>query len=156
MLKILCAVAALVLAGCVQTVAIDVPFSEAEHAYAIAAGRSTVSGQAFMRRNDGIVVYAAGSPVLLLPRTAYTNEIYRKATSATFGVNFTNMDQRLAKYSRKTTANGEGRFSFAGIPNGSYFVMTEVRLMAGDKPQGGDLVHIADVNGQNVDVIMSR
>jgi hypothetical protein len=148
---------AVALSGCVQSVNITTPFNPAEHAYAAQAGRATVAGQAFMRRNDGIVVYAAGSPVLLLPYTSYTREIFAAAGNTYGNVQFENGDQRLRDYSKMTQANGEGRFTFSGIPDGQYYLITRVTWMAGDWQQGGDLTQVVTVsNGQSVDVILTR
>ncbi len=143
------------LSGCVQTVQMQTPFDPAQHEFANKKGTATIAGQAFMRRNDGIVVYAAGSAVYLLPQTAYTQEIISKA--AAYGsLNITNADQRLALYIKRTQANGEGRFSFTGVPDGSYIVGTNVNWMAGDYQQGGDLMQVVTVSGgKSVDVILT-
>lgn len=144
-------------AGCVQTVTLQTPFDPAQHEYAMKPGKATVAGQAFMRRNDGIVVYAAGSPVYLLPDTAYTREIYSKGTNSYGPINLANADQRLVAYSRKGQADGEGRFSFAGVPDGGYLIVTGVTWMAGDSRQGGDLTQWVTVaGGQDVNAIISR
>lgn len=148
---------AISLTGCVQTATIDTPFNEASVQYASGQGSATVTGQGFMRRRDGVVVYAAGSPVALAPKVAYTEEAMNKAMAAPFGVNFTNSDPRLKKYVKKTQANGEGRFTFNNVPNGSYYACTRVTWMAGDNSQGGELCETVNVsNGQNVDVILTR
>lgn len=70
--SIFASVVALVFAaGCVLTYTVKTPFNPAEHEYAAKPGKAVVSGQAFLRRNDGMVVYAAGSRAYLLPNTAY-------------------------------------------------------------------------------------
>ncbi|QNQ39382.1 hypothetical protein [Brucella intermedia] len=148
---------AVLLAGCVQTANIDTPFTENSFQYILRQGQATVSGQGFMRRRDGMVVYAAGSPVVLVPKVPYTEEAFNKAQAAPFGVNFTNSDPRLKKYIRTTQANGEGRFSFSNVPDGSYYVVTKVQWMAGDVGQGGELSQAIHVSGgRNVDVILTR
>lgn len=143
--------------GCVQTYTIQTPFDPAEHAYAAKPGRAVVSGQAFLRRNDGMVVYAAGSRVYLLPNTSYVREIAATASGAFGNARLANGDQRLVQYSKVTQANGEGRFSFLGVPDGSYLVVTNVVWMAGNYTQGGDITQLVTVsNGQNVDIVMTR
>lgn len=145
------------LTGCVQAVQIQTQFDPLQHEYANKKGTAVVNGQAFMRRNDGIVVYAAGSPVYLMPSTPYTQEMYTKAAAAYMPVNITNADQRLAQYIRRSQANGEGRFSFSGVPDGSYILVTTVNWMAGDSQQGGDLTQLITVSdGKSLDVIMTR
>lgn len=156
-LKYLVVVALLALAGCVQTAELDTSFNPTEHSYALAAGRATVAGQAFLRRNDGVVVYGAGGVVLLLPWTAYTREVVQRQQSSTFGVNITNMDDRLSKYVRQTQADGEGRFVFTGVPDGAYLVSAVVTWMAGDARQGGEVSKIVQVRGgESVNVIVTR
>ncbi|QJX06176.1 MULTISPECIES: hypothetical protein [Rhizobium] len=155
--KFLAVVIAAILAGCVQSVTVKTQFNPAEHEFASKPGKAVVSGQAFMRRNDGIVVYAAGSPVYLLPNTSYVREIASYGGLTSGNAQLTNGDRRLVQYSKVSQANGEGRFSFSGISDGSYLVVTGVTWMAGDYRQGGDLMQaIAVSNGQNVDVIMAR
>lgn len=147
----------LIFSGCVQTVSLTTPFNPAEHAFAKKPGSATISAQAFMRRNDGVVVYAAGSPAYLLPDTSYTREIYNKASTTYLPVNLTNADHRLVDYSRQTQANGEGRFAFSNIPEGRYLIVTGVSWMAGNYRQGGDLTQYVEVRGgKNVDVIVTR
>ncbi|WP_156381210.1 hypothetical protein [Aminobacter sp. DSM 101952] len=143
--------------GCVQQIPIQTQFNNAEHEFANKPGKATISGQAFMRRNDGVVVYAAGSPVYLTPQTPYTMEAFNRSASATGPVVFTNPDARLKDYTRVTQTNGEGRFTFSGVPDGPFIVATTVHWMAGDMRQGGDLTKLFVVtNGQGHDIIMTR
>lgn len=145
------------LAGCVQTATISTPFNPVEHEFAARHGAATISGQAFFRRNDGVVVYAAGSPVLLLPATGYVQEIVAKGSNPYAQTNFTNADQRLGQYIKKGQANGEGRFTFSGLSAGNYLVVTNVTWMAGNVPQGGDLTaYVTVADGQSVETILTR
>ncbi|UVC08972.1 carboxypeptidase regulatory-like domain-containing protein [Rhizobium sp. TH2] len=148
------------LAGCVATPKIDAVFDPNEAAFINQPGTATITGQAFMRRNDGVVVYAAGSEVRLLPKTKYADAriaaLYR-------GTKFNNIvgapketDPRYFALSKTTKADGEGRFTFANIPDGSYYVVTTVTWMAGDWSQGGNIMETATVSGgEPVNVIMS-
>lgn len=156
-LKLVAIALLLFVAGCVQNVNIDTPFNPEIHAFAVKPGKATISGQAFFRRQDGMVVYAAGSPVLLLPATAYTREMFAKGSNTYAQVNFQNADKRLAEYIKKAQANGEGRFTFGGIADGDYLIVTRVTWMAGDSSQGGDLTQFVTVSsGQNVETILTR
>lgn len=145
------------LSACVQSVKVQTPFNPAEHEFAAKPGSAAVTGQAFMRRNDGIVVYAAGSRVMLLPASSYVREIYDASQRIYGAAKVDNLDPRLVQYTKLTQANGEGRFSFAGVPDGQYLIATNVVWMAGDWQQGGDLTRFVTVaNGQDVDAILTR
>lgn len=145
------------MAACVQTVTVQTPFNPTDHEFASKPGQATVSGQAFMRRNDGIVVYAAGSRVMLLPASSYVREIYDASQKIYGATTVENLDPRLLHYTKLAQANGEGRFSFSGVPDGNYLIATQVVWMAGDLRQGGDLTTFVTVaNGQSVDAILTR
>ncbi|PTV73377.1 hypothetical protein [Agrobacterium pusense] len=151
------ALAALTLASCVQSVTVKTPFNPAEHEFAAKPGKAAVSAQAFMRRNDGMVVYAAGSNAMLLPASNYVRELYDTSQKVYGAPTVANLDIRLKDYTKIAQANGEGRFSFHGVPDGEYLVVTNVNWRAGDNTQGGDLTKFITVtNGQNVDVILTR
>ncbi|MCX5494667.1 hypothetical protein OSH11_08130 [Kaistia dalseonensis] len=133
------------------------PFNPSEHDYAKGKGDSVISGRAFMRSSYGGVVYASGSTVYLLPDTSYTREIYNKGSRAYGPVNISNGDGRLLQYFRTTLADGAGRFTFSGIPAGSYLIVTEILWMADGRRQGGDVMKFVSVSaGQKVDVVLSR
>ncbi|MEO9612600.1 MAG: hypothetical protein ABJG86_09895 [Nitratireductor sp.] len=153
--KIASVILSLMLAGCVQTAEITTPFHEPDYAYALQPGTAEVSGQAFLRRNDGVVVYGAGGIVLLIPSTPYTREISSRGTAAP--VSFTNFDERLAKYVKRAQADGEGRFKFSGVPDGEYIASASVTWMAGRYRQGGEINKtIVIEDGKSVDVILTR
>lgn len=148
------------------TATLRTAFDPAEAAYVNETGKGVVRGQAFLRRNDGIVVYAAGSEVLLIPATRYARErmhsIYqgRHYVSALGGKTFENDDPRYYGYMRKTVADGEGRFEFAGVAPGGYFLMTSVYWSPDPNsifPEGGGLMYEAIVTegGDPVTIIMS-
>jgi hypothetical protein len=118
---------AITLAGCVaQKVTLSTTFNPAEAEYINAKGKAQVAGQLFLRRNDGVVVYGAGSEVRLYPATSYARErmtiIYgaRKMSSGTRPVEFSDENPDYRRLSRVAKANGEGRFVFADVaPEGT-------------------------------------
>ncbi|MEO1989626.1 MAG: carboxypeptidase-like regulatory domain-containing protein [Martelella sp.] len=151
----------LALSGCVSVPEPKSPFDAQEAAFIHKQGDNTISGQAFLRRNDGVVVYAAGSEVSLIPKTAYAKE---RLDAIYMGGNiqsnpYIQLPPEPAGYleaMRKVTADGEGRFTFRNVANGSYYVVTTVEWLAGYSPQGGALRTAVDVTGgQTVDVIMT-
>lgn len=152
--------AAAFLQSCVSAPTIVSSFDATEAAFIKAQGSGAISGQAFLRRNDGMVVYAAGSDVILIPRTTYAaermNALYR-------GGKFNNMvpdpattDPQYVAMTKRVRADGEGRFRFENVADGDYYVVTRVLWIVGNSPQGGSLMETASVRGgQAVDLIMT-
>lgn len=138
------------LAGCASTATLMNNFSAQEAAFINTQGKATVTGQAFLRRNDGMVVYGAGSQVILIPKTTYSSErmaaIYKGAHISYFPLTFKNDDPNYQNYARKTVANGEGRFKFENVAPGSYYVVTNVTWMV-EYVQGGSLMAEVTVVG---------
>ncbi|HEY6633064.1 MAG TPA: hypothetical protein VIZ90_16560 [Rhizobiaceae bacterium] len=150
----------LALAGCVAAPEIKSTFNPAEAEHITRQGTATIAGQAFLRRNDGVVVYGAGSETVLVPASTYARErvaaLYRGGKVNSFVPPPKNTDPRYEQMARRTKNDGEGRFTFDQVADGDYFVMTTVTWMAGDWRQGGNLMEpVAVRNGQNVNLIMT-
>lgn len=150
--------------GC-ASVAVNSTFDPNAAAYINQQGTNTITGQAFLRRNDGMVVYGAGSEVELIPVTAYTQArvaaIFKGGKFAypdafTGGqVTVKDEDPQFAKFVRKAVANGEGRFTFEGVADGSYYITVPVVWMV-QAYQGGTLLGEATVSGgQKIEVIIN-
>jgi hypothetical protein len=153
------ALAALCLSACTSST-LTTSFNASEAAFINKQGTATITGQGFLRRNDGVVVYAAGSEVRLVPQTPYSNErfrsIYGAAKQSYFGGTFKNDTPEYYDYTRTTVADGEGRFTFSNVSAGSYYLTTSVVWMAGYSRQGGAIMERVTVqNGQSVNVVMS-
>jgi hypothetical protein len=138
------------------------PFSPAEVSFIKKPGAATITGQAFLRRNDGIVIYGAGSEVDLVPKSTYSDERIRKVYGAgkeadgtvLFGTPsiFKDADPAYADYTLKTVADGEGKFTFTKVAAGAYYVISTVTWMA-EYQQGGSLmtpVTVTDKQTQQV------
>jgi hypothetical protein len=83
-----------------------------------------VEGQAFLHIRDE-VRYGAGSEVYLSPVTSYSKEWWSQATVR--DVKFSSgPDARASKYTKLAIADLDGRFSFAELPAGDYFVVSSV------------------------------
>jgi hypothetical protein len=151
---------AVLLAACTTVGTLNSTFDPNAAAFVKAQGKGTITGQAFLRRNDGIVVYGAGSDVILVPKTAYSDErfaqIYGSGKVSMFGRTFKNDDPTYYEFSRKTVADGEGRFVFDGVADGQYYLTTNVVWMVQYAQQGGALMERVTIkDGQPVTVIMS-
>lgn len=147
------------LSSCVTAPEPKVPFNAQEAAFIHKQGNNTITGQAFLRRNDGVVVYAAGSDVYLIPKTPYSTErlnaIYQGGKLNTY-MKSPASPPGYEEAMRSTKADGEGRFTFDRVSNGSYFITTSVVWMAGYSPQGGTIRETVSVSGgKSVDIIMT-
>ncbi|RYG57587.1 MAG: carboxypeptidase regulatory-like domain-containing protein [Alphaproteobacteria bacterium] len=151
--------AALLLAAC-SPVTLKSSFNAADASFINQTGTGAITGQAFLRRNDGMVVYAAGSEVSLVPKTPYSDErfasIYGAGKLSYFGASFKNDTADYYNYTRKTIADGEGRFTFTDLAAGSYYLTTTVTWTVQYAQQGGALMERVTVTGgQTSNVIMS-
>lgn len=154
---VLCAA---LLTGCVATPQIQSTFNPAEAAFIHKPGRGSITGQAFLRRNDGVVVYAAGSDVFLVPKTTYSTEriqvLYAGSKFAPIWRQNAPAPTEYGNYVRQTKADGEGRFSFSSLADGDYYMSTTVYWFAGNNQQGGHLLEAVTIRGGNaVNVIMT-
>jgi len=95
-------------------------------------GRARISGQAFIRRNNGELLRAVGTDVALIPRTAYADEriaaLYGDRNQLRWGAQVPETDPRYTQYMRKTVASSGGSFSFDHVADGAYYVVAMLHL----------------------------
>jgi len=117
--------AALSLCSCAAPlVSRQVPFHEADFAWAGRTGSGSVSGQVFVTMTDHTMKIGSNVTLVLLPVNAYTTEsIQRKYLG---GENLADGDPRYDKYVHAAQADDQGYFAFHQIPPGDYFVGTNV------------------------------
>lgn len=135
-------------------------FDPGEYAPYDRPGTSVVEGQAILRTRGGEVRYGVGSEVSLTPVTSYSKEWWSQAIVR--DVEFSSgADSRAAKYTKVAVADGEGRFSFAELPAGDYFVVSSVswEVPGKDGPIStgsrlGQQVHVGP--GERVTVVLSE
>jgi len=141
----------MLLASCAPPVVkLDATFNPEEAKFIKATGKSSITGQLFLRRNDGIVVYGAGSQIFLIPSTTYSRErmskIYgtAKLRLAYFIPTFEGDDPLYREYTKATKADGQGRFEFSNLSAGAYYIVGPVTWCApsryGCDTQGGSLM----------------
>ena len=134
---------------------IATPFVEADFAPYGGSGNASIMGRAFMVRRDGEVVPAAGQQVVLVPWNAYTREIRAAAEAGYQGL--ANRDARYSRYRRTTTADGDGRFAFSGLPGGDWSLMTSVFWQEAGQRLGDFLYeNVRVAPGGRADVTVSR
>jgi hypothetical protein len=126
----------------------QVKFDPAEAAYINETGNTTINGQGFQKRKDGVVVYAAGSDVALIPTSAYAinrvDQIFKEQKSVNInevnGKFFEVTEPEYVKYQKIVKADNKGRFTFNNVATGNYFIVTTITWNAGDKAQASALV----------------
>lgn len=131
------------LSACVQTKELKTSFNPAEAAFINQKGNSRIDGQIFLRRNDGVVVFGAGSKVTLVPDSTYARErmrhIYGTRNISQGQVNVDSAPIDYVTYTKQTVADAEGKFSFPDLVAGTYYVVGSVIWRVGNSPQGGSL-----------------
>ena len=127
-------------------------------AWFLKKGEGSISGQAFMRRMDGIVIYAAGSRVYLYPNTAYFSELAECHNRNISNWRIKGVENGPQNYCKDTQANGEGRFHFDNLPAGDYIIETEVQWGSSSVGiQGGQLWGTVIVqNGTSSEIILTQ
>jgi hypothetical protein len=136
-----------ILSSCV-TLDSQAKFDSAEAAYINETGNTTINGRSFITRKDGVVVYAAGSDIALIPTSAYAinrvGQIFKEQKSVNInevnGKFFEVSEPEYVKFQKIVKADDQGRFTFKNIATGNYFVFTTITWNAGDKAQASALV----------------
>jgi hypothetical protein len=157
----------LLLAACNSAPAPTARFDPAEAAFLDKPGNTTIRGQAFLPDPTGQVAvrYAAGEVVRLIPATSYARArlgYYFKGEKFAPAVSIpaNDPDPDYLARQRVTKADPRGRFEFANVPPGRYFLSTQVIWKAENKylPDGGLIYEEATVTGaetEPVEVIVS-
>jgi hypothetical protein len=113
-------------------VQIQTKFDYSEHEPYAKPGENGISGQAFLTRQGDSVVTCAGSRVLLLPATSYFREMFwHMIVAGSEPEPPKNPYPSLKSMIRRTECDAQGNFSFSGIPDGTWFVLTQVKARDG-------------------------
>jgi hypothetical protein len=132
-------------------------FNEQEYAQYAYAGTGTISGQVVVRGEGGQTRPAEGSQVSLNPVTSYSTEWWNRTVVG--GLNLRSADEREQKYLRTANTDAEGRFAFADLPRGEYFVVAALNTGTAASPGGpssslvGQRVHLTE--GGKVDLVLN-
>jgi hypothetical protein len=118
-----------ILAAC-QTARVEIPFDPTAAAYVLQTGTGRIEGEAFVRRDFGRIVTAAGERVYLIPATTYTLERFDKMFSgdrrAYWGTSIEETPPEYERYRREAKVDMRGRFVFDDLAPGRYIVATRV------------------------------
>lgn len=126
--------AVMALAGCSGPIGpaahLDAPFDAKAAEYALKSGTGRVEGQAFLRRDYGRLVTAAGERVILLPATAYATERFDRMFGGDrrsyFGNSVEDPPPEYLRYRRETKVDMGGKFAFENLAPGRYILATRV------------------------------
>lgn len=134
-------------AACAPQYEMKNSFDPAEAAFATKPGRTTVTGQAFLRQRGGGVVTCAGEGVALMPSIKYTDEMIQRSFGSTTGglagafAPYPAKDAvpQLEKVTKKAQCDANGNFSFPNVAPGAYWAMSKVTWTVGNNiiPEGG-------------------
>ena len=159
---------ALVLAGCasnLRTVQLQQDF-DVEAARRLAQpGINIVEGSALIRQQDGDVVTCAGLPVLLVPKTAYSEErmyaLYGNTVKGFMSVDQTEIafmpdHPGYSQHIKSVLCDAQGYFKFDDVADGDFYLVSKIVWQAGKHPQGGSLMQAVGVRaGQTEKVVLS-
>ena len=111
-------------------------FDVAEAAYIHETGEGTVEGRVFVRLWSGEEVPCTESPVLLVPQTTLSRErmayLYGgtdepgRRRHARNGAKLEAPDPQYWDYMRESSCDDQGRFRFAGVADGGYYVVGSI------------------------------
>lgn len=99
-------------------------FNEAEYAPFGEPGTGSIAGQAFLKTRSGDVKLCAGEQVILNPQTSYSTEWFNVSILQERAI--ATGDPRAQQFTRFAIADGDGRFRFAGLPSGDYYLVCRV------------------------------
>jgi hypothetical protein len=108
-------------------------FDYSEHEPYAQPGGNGISGRAYLtpQGNDGQVT-CAGSRVLLLPATSYFREMFwHMIVAGSEPEPPKRAYPSLKNMIRRTECNTQGNFSFSEVPDGNWFVLTQVNAKRG-------------------------
>jgi len=126
-------IAVSVMASCMaacQSARVQSRFDAKAAEYVLKSGTGRIDGQAFLKRDYGRLVTAAGERVFLLPATAYTMERFDRMFGgdrrAYFGTEIEDTPPEYYRYRRETKVDMTGKFSFEDVAPVPYIVATRV------------------------------
>jgi hypothetical protein len=121
----------------------DTQFRAGDFAWSKAAGKNSLAGQ--VTYHAGAVRYGcSGSPVVLTPETPWSRKrigvLYQSTERAALPIDDVRSRSDAAPpgnsepYVRKATCDGASHFSFAGLPDGVWYVVVPAKPVGGNGP----------------------
>lgn len=127
-------VALFTIMGCASRAPLNLPpLDEAEYQKYTVPGTAKIAGSAFLVTRGGDIKRGAARQVFLIPETSFLNARMNAKDDyyTTFEwLGFSNTDDntiaRAWRHTRISVADVDGKFSFANVPSGKYFVETQL------------------------------
>lgn len=136
-----------------QPTQIAAPFDENTHRPYLAQGAATIAGQGFMRQQGGGTVTCAGSPVYLLPATAFFDEAIKIFKSGGTPSSAERLDPEFKPIVKQTQCDAQGNFKFSNVAPAQWTVITRVAWKAGIYDEGGFVAKKIDVGVDSQDSV---
>jgi hypothetical protein len=117
-----------------------VDFNEQEYEPYDKTGDNEIVVQGLSRTQGGNIKLSAGNLVFLSPATSYSDqyvEVIIKAAKGNYVGLKDKADKRVNNYIRSGTCDGNGSYIFHGLPDGNYYVYTQVDWSVDGLTQGG-------------------
>jgi hypothetical protein len=118
-------------------------------------GKAKIEGHAFVRRPDNAVENAVGQTVRLIPVTPYSETRFAqfyggKRFLPAWQIPKIEADPEYASYTRTTTSESNGRFTFESVAPGKYYIATQImwRPKGNLFQEGGALWDLVIVTGK--------
>lgn len=109
---------------------INAAFDASSAAYVLKPGKGQIDGQAFLKRDYGRLVTAAGERVFLVPATAYAverfSQMFGGENRAYYGNDVSPPPEEYYRFRRETKVDMSGRFTFEKLAAGRYIVATRI------------------------------
>jgi hypothetical protein len=126
--------ASLAIGGCASRAPVNLPpLDEAEYRPFAVAGNSKVVGNVFLVTKGGDIKKGAARQVFLIPETTFLKARMNVEDNwySTFDwLGFSGTDQdtiaRAWRHTRIAVADVDGKFAFANVPSGKYFVESQL------------------------------
>ena len=147
----------LITAGLTATAALaeEPAFDAKAAAFIHKEGKTTIEGHAFLRRPDNVPENAVGQTVRLVPVTPYSEARFAqfyggKRFLSAWQMPKMEADPEYASYTRTTTSDSNGRFTFEHVAPGKYYIATQImwRPKGTLFQEGGALWDMVTVTGK--------
>lgn len=116
--------------GACRTAEIGAAFEPSAAEFVLKEGTGRIDGQAFLRRDYGRLVTAAGERVFLVPATTYAvarfSAMFDGDLRSYYGNTVADAPPEYYRYRRETKVDMRGKFTFDKLPAGRYILATRI------------------------------